>query len=186
VSQEDFQSDDFSDTRSVNDEFLGLFIAHQREIFAFILMLVPNAADAEDLLQETATIMWRKFEQFEKGSNFTRWGIAIARNRIMKFWERQRSSWLKFNSDLTDKIMPQTEDAFGQMEDRIQALQQCLGKLNQRDRELIKLRYDKKTTTRNLAEELGRSVYGLYKTLARIHHVLEKCVQKTLVAWEMK
>jgi RNA polymerase sigma-70 factor (ECF subfamily) len=185
VNQNDFKSEEFSENGSLNDEFLGLFIAHQREIFTFILMLVPKAADAEDLLQETATIMWRKFEQFEKGTNFTRWGVAIARNRIMKFWERQRSSWLKFDSELMDKIVPQAESVFGRMEDRMQALQQCLGKLNERDRELIKLRYDKKTTTKNLAQELGRSIYGLYKTLARIHHVLEKCVQKTLVAWEM-
>lgn len=185
MNQNDFKSEEFSENGSLNDEFLGLFIAHQREIFTFILMLVPNAADAEDLLQETATIMWRKFEQFEKGTNFARWGIAVARNRIMKFWERQRNSWLKFNSELTARIVPQAESVFDRLDDRTQALQQCLGKLNERDRELIKLRYDKKTTTKNLAKELGRSAYGLYKTLARIHHVLENCVQKTLVAWEM-
>ena len=185
MNKDNYNSDEVSGAGSLNDNFLGLFIAHQREIFAFILMMVPNAADAEDLLQETATIMWRKFEKFEQGTNFSRWGISIARNRILKFWEKKRNSWLKFDTELTEWILPQAESAFGRMEDRVHALRQCLGKLNEKDRELVKLRYDRKITTKDLAKELGRSAYGLYKTLARIHHVLEKCVQKTLVAWEM-
>ncbi len=45
-----------SDSSKTN-EFLRLLMAHQRRIYAFILTMVPNHGDAEDLFQETVLLM---------------------------------------------------------------------------------------------------------------------------------
>lgn len=57
-----------------DDRFLRLLLKSQSSIYAFILVLVHDQNDADDIMQETVTLMWRKFSTFEPGTNFTAWG----------------------------------------------------------------------------------------------------------------
>src|SRR4030042_6889629 len=56
-------------------EFLGLFVKHQQEIYAYILTQVPHVHDADDLVQDGMTVMWQKSDQFKPGMNFAACGI---------------------------------------------------------------------------------------------------------------
>jgi RNA polymerase sigma-70 factor (ECF subfamily) len=72
------------------------------------------------------------------------------------------------------------------MDDQVRALQQCLLKLQDNDRGLIQVRYEKGMTIKQIAEQMQRSVTGMYKVMARIHRSLVRCVRLTLNAWEMQ
>ena len=148
-------------------------------------MLVHNSADAEDILQDTASIMWRKFDDFEPGTSFINWGKAIARYRIMKYRTKQKNSWLKFDNEIIDSLMPHSEPIFNVINDRAKALQNCISKLDGKDHKVIKMRYEQEATIRQVAKKMQRPVHGLYKTMARIHDSLHRCVQRTLTAWEV-
>ena len=50
-------------------KFMALLVPNQRRIHAYILYLVPNSSDAEDILQETLAEIWNKFDDFKEGSN---------------------------------------------------------------------------------------------------------------------
>ena len=71
------------------ERFLRHFLSHQNRIYATILMLIPNNADAEDLFQETATVLWRKFGEFTEGTNFAAWAASIARYRVLNYRKKQ-------------------------------------------------------------------------------------------------
>src|SRR5262249_54956902 len=43
--------------------FLPLFLQNQRRLYAYILTLLPNRADADDVLQEASLVMWDKFDE---------------------------------------------------------------------------------------------------------------------------
>ena len=43
-----------SDRARAQQQFLALFIRSEREIFRYVAALVPNIADAEDIVQQTA------------------------------------------------------------------------------------------------------------------------------------
>ncbi|MCY0604006.1 sigma factor, partial [Klebsiella pneumoniae] len=47
---------------------------------AFAFSLSRNAADADDLVQETLTKAWAHRERFEPGSNLRDWLFTILRN----------------------------------------------------------------------------------------------------------
>jgi RNA polymerase sigma-70 factor (ECF subfamily) len=66
------------------------------------------------------------------------------------------------------------------LEQRQQALDDCIGKLRDPDQELIRLRYSAGATTRTVAEQLGRSVDAVYKALNRIETALIDCTQRAL------
>ena len=79
------------------NEFLRLLMANQKRIYAFILAMVPNHGDAEDLFQETVLQMWSKFGGFTRGTSFAAWGIAVARYQILNARKRHSTRQLRFS-----------------------------------------------------------------------------------------
>src|SRR4051794_41944074 len=57
---------------------MALMTRHQRQIFSYIYVLVPNRPDAEDLLQETSLVICEKFNEFREGTDFVAWACQIA------------------------------------------------------------------------------------------------------------
>ena len=169
---------------SANELFVSLLLAHQKRIYGFILTLVSNFSDADDVFQETAMTMCRKFEDFETGSNFFAWSIQIARYCVIGFRRKQSSSYVLFSEEAFERVLNQTERMLDKMDARMEALQKCITQLNDRDSQLIKMRYEKGIKINVIAEKLGRSVQGLYKVFARIHDNLRKCIRRKLIAWE--
>jgi RNA polymerase sigma factor (sigma-70 family) len=58
---------------SEGDGFDALFHTHRESVFRFLWRLSRNAADAEDLLQETFLVVWRKRGQFEGRGSVEGW-----------------------------------------------------------------------------------------------------------------
>ena len=56
--------------RNKDTQFLDLLMRNQKRIYNFILLLVPNYSDADDLMQETVSVMWSKFDSYEPGYSF--------------------------------------------------------------------------------------------------------------------
>lgn len=163
------------------DDFIGLFLSNQRRIFTFILFFVPNRSDAEDLMQETASWMWKNFDEYKPGTNFGAWGVQVARYKILKLNRRTFNSRLKFEGDLVELIDAKSEAVLDGASVKIHALRKCLSSMSDQDRRLIYLRYEQGLTPKKLAELVDRPVHGLYKTMARIHKMLLRCVRQTLV-----
>lgn len=49
-----------------------------------------NATDAADLVQDSALLAWRHFDQFREGSNFAAWFLRILHNRFVSDYRRAR------------------------------------------------------------------------------------------------
>ena len=62
----------------------------------------------------------------------------------------------------------------------MQALRECIRKLNQRDYELIRMRYEEEIAVKTIAERVGRSIQSVYKRIAHIHDALVRCIRKTI------
>jgi RNA polymerase sigma-70 factor (ECF subfamily) len=145
--------------------------------------LLHNAADAEEVLQETNLVLWRKFDQFQPGTEFDRWACRIAYYETLKFREKTKKERF-FSNDFIETLATETEASLEPLDRRRDALTGCLGKLKERDRQLILSRYQSRATTRGIAEALGRSVQGTRKSLHRIRTLLLACIERTLAAEE--
>lgn len=164
------------------EELVGLITRHQVSLLAFLHSVVPNATDAEDLLQRVNLVLWRKREQFEAGTNFKAWAFSVARWEARAFFkERKRQDWLVFNDELTTLIaerLASLPDAGVQSQP--EALQHCLGRLSAPHRRLILDRYQAGRTIKDCAERAGRSEQGLRVTLHRIRIALRLCMDRQL------
>jgi RNA polymerase sigma-70 factor (ECF subfamily) len=164
--------------------FVNQLTACQHQIYAFILTVVPHWTDADDLMQETAEVMWRKYQDAGQITNFCAWGKGIARNKVMNFYAKKKRERILFNDSLLDDIVEREERISSHAPKRLHALQQCLQKLKSNDLHLIQALYGHGMTIKKLAEEINRPVQGLYKAMARIHHSLLQCVRRTLSTME--
>ena len=52
------------------EEFVALYVEHQVAIRSFVRTLLPDSADADDVMQTASLTMWRRFEQFQPGTSF--------------------------------------------------------------------------------------------------------------------
>ena len=67
------------------ERFMRHLMGNEHRIYGFILSLVHNWSDADDLLQDVTAIMWRKFDLYEPGTNFCAWALKIARFEVLNF-----------------------------------------------------------------------------------------------------
>ena len=52
------------------DAFVRLLGQNQRRLFLYVMSMVPNWNDAEEIIQETNLVLWREFARFQPGTNF--------------------------------------------------------------------------------------------------------------------
>ena len=86
------------------DEFMKLHAQHQRRLYLYLLSLVHNVADAEDLLQQTSYILWTKFDDFQSGSNFVHWACRIGYLEVLKFREGRKQAELPLSPRFLERI----------------------------------------------------------------------------------
>jgi RNA polymerase sigma-70 factor (ECF subfamily) len=170
--------DDARDDRVA--EFLELYSSHYPRLQFYVTALLPTANDASDVLQETSMVLWRKFDTFELGTNFFAWACKIARFQVMKYRERQGRSARLFDTTLLEKLADEACDERFVRGVPLAALENCLGKLSETDRSLIRRRYQPNTSVQQLATDVGRTANSLSKSLGRIRRVLLECLDRTL------
>jgi RNA polymerase sigma-70 factor (ECF subfamily) len=165
-------------------EYIRLLMSNQARIATYIQALVQNFQDAEDIFQDTAAIAWEKFDEYQSGTNFTAWAITIARYRIQYYWSRNKKSIVRYSDAAVKSIEEHISNTTQRTPGNQRLLDECMQKLPEQDVKLIRMRYSRKITIKAMADELGRSIHGLYSTLSRIHVVLAECIQRHKLAEE--
>jgi RNA polymerase sigma-70 factor (ECF subfamily) len=151
---------------------------HQDRIYSYIVALVPNRADADDLFQEVGLVLWRKFEEFTPGTQFQAWACRIALNKVMNHRKRMSRSPLKFCDEFIDVVAREHVAKSDLWEDRNRALIGCLQRLADDDRLLLRRCYQPDTTVLEVANELQKKADTLYKRLSRLRKRLLSCIAR--------
>ena len=147
-------------------------------------MRVHNYTDAEDLLQETASILWEKFEEFDKSKSFAAWSIGIARNKALDLLKSKRSTRAFFKDGFYDDISKIEEVEHVNADQRFKALRDCVKKISIPNQELVHLRFEQGLTAKMISQKSGHSADAIYKRLSRVYSALQDCVSRTLAQWE--
>jgi RNA polymerase sigma-70 factor (ECF subfamily) len=60
------------------EEFVLLLNGAHGLLLRYLMSLVANRHDAEDVLQRASLVMWRRFSTFESGTDFIAWATTVA------------------------------------------------------------------------------------------------------------
>jgi RNA polymerase sigma-70 factor (ECF subfamily) len=162
--------------------FIREFTQSQRPLYLYILPLVGNSADADEVLQETNLVIWAKWHQFEMGSNFLAWGRAIARLEVFRHRRNRNRKMTFLDGNVLELVAERSESVNENLHVRQAALAKCLGQLRPKDRALIQMRYAAGANGDKVARTLGRPANSVYQSLGRIRRVLVECVRMQLAA----
>ena len=164
------------------NDFLRLITLYQSQLHGYLHAILHNMADTEDVLQNTIMVLWKKFDQFEPGTNFLHWAMRTARFEALKFHRTCRRDRRFFSEELVSEL---TEGTFAShqedfVERRRTALSGCLAKLEERDRQLLSNCYESGATITAVAAGLGRTAQSVCNSLRRIRQSLFECIERTL------
>jgi RNA polymerase sigma-70 factor (ECF subfamily) len=160
------------------EAFTRLLVANQPRIYGFIYSLVADRAAADDVLQEVSTVLWRKFEDFEAGSNFNAWALKIARFSVLEWRRKQSRAPLPIDEETLTALADQAADmAESEIEPMREALHLCLAKLPDRQRDLLRARYFDDESVQSIATRWQRTRMAIYKMLRKTHTALLGCIE---------
>ena len=141
-----------------------------RRVYAYVAYRIGQRADAEDITSETfaRALQYRDTYDASKGTPIS-WLIGIARRCVDDALSQPRTT-----SDPPDA--PSSHDMEGDAVDRL-TLRAAVAGLEERDRELIALRYGADLSARQIAERLGLSTnaveVALHRARSRLRAALE-------------
>lgn len=165
------------DLAAAQQRFLSLFLRSEQEIFRYVAVLVPNVADAEDIVQQTALALWEEFDAYDPSQPFTPWACRFALNKARQ-WIGRRQRWQALlERGLAEELAQRREELRPELETRLKHLESCLGKLPEAQRSLVEGYYYRRDGIDKLADDSGRTTAATYKTLQRIRQVLQVCIE---------
>jgi RNA polymerase sigma-70 factor (ECF subfamily) len=169
------------------DELTALVGIHQAELFRYLLYLgARDRATAEDLVQETFLAAFRSAQAPCPSDERSQaaWLRGIARNLF--FAHCRKGKKLK---PLDNATLQRAEEIWaceflgaGDGFDYVEALQGCLKRLSERQRQLLDLRYADEKSRAEMAELLRLTEDGVKIALRRIRALLADCIQQRLHA----
>ena len=162
-------------------QFVRLLTGNERRLKSYVLSLVPNLADAEQIAQDTSLRLWEQFDRYNPAlGDFSAWARTIAHYQVMTYRKKLGRERIVFSSELVDLLAERAAAREPELAERQEALVDCLQKLPEHSRELIRLYYVVGVKVRAAAEKLGRTVAATEKAIVRIRRLLYDCINSAL------
>ncbi len=162
-----------------DESFEKLLASHRRQIHAYLISLVGNPTDAEDLLQSSMVVLWEKRDQFELGTNFSAWAKRVAlfhaKNHLRKI--ARRGDQPLMDEHLAGIVSERFDEREAEFARNRKALQSCMAKLPERQRIAIEGKFLEGHSAETTAKALGVTPNALAQIIYRAKDNLIKCMK---------
>lgn len=162
-----------------DDSHLRSFIGDRAVLLGYLRTLLPHDL-VEDAFQEVFLVVHRKVGEFDQTRDFPAWVRGIARNVAMQVLAKARRAVALPPDALLERIDRAAEEASAEPEpgeDR-RHLAECLAKLSDKHRDLLRQRYADGLMLEQLATATGRSVGAVQVALSRLRSTLQDCIER--------
>ena len=150
---------------------------HQASLRAFLRALGAEEAWVDDLAQEAFLVAYRRFTDFEVGTDFGKWLRAIARRVLANERRKETRRSRLLPAVLTDALSRhEPEPESPDFERLVPALRECVEGLPARSRELLWRRYAGDENATSLARVLQVKADTVRQQLLRIRLAVRECL----------
>ncbi len=161
------------------EAFGHLVLLHEGFLRTFLRSRLRDRHAADDLAQDVFITAFQRIRDFRIGESFDAWLRGIAHNHLRNHVRKRRESHVGGEAELDELMSGRTDVSLGGGS-LLEALEECLAKLNPASRELLDERYLKGHTLRSLSAESGTNYSALSMRLHRIREQLAQCVHLKL------
>lgn len=155
-------------------------LVHLDALFRVALRFVGNAADADDLVQDTLFRAYQAWHQFERGTNAKGWLITILRHVFINDYRRNVRRRQILTSDAPPAVEHTTVRFFDDLVD--DEVVRAIDALPLQFREVVMLRDVEDLTYEEIATMLGIPVGTVKSRLFRARELLQKALREYAVS----
>jgi RNA polymerase sigma-70 factor, ECF subfamily len=167
-------------TTEQQEQFTQLWTQAQSTVACFVHTSIRDRGHAEDLLQEIAMTLFRKFASYDTSKAFLPWAMGVAKFAILGSKRDYARSRVIFDEALLERISNTILEVTPAQREEEAFLHDCLTKLAPKARRMIRLRYFDLLDSREIARVLGTSEVATRVGLLRIREQLRKCIENHL------
>ena len=160
-------------------DFIRLFLEAEKDLLRYVMVLIPNVADARDVVQEAAVALWDKIDRYDPDKPFAPWACRFALNEA-KMFLRKKARQNRLADEVIDLLEIERMENADRLDARKHYLRKCLQTLPSKNAELVNDYYFNELSVEELGKQFERSIDAVYKTLQRVRQALHACIEKNL------
>jgi RNA polymerase sigma-70 factor, ECF subfamily len=147
---------------------------------AYVFSAVSDFHDAEDVVQQVALTVARRFDEYDPARPFVAWTLWLAKSRIIDHYRQCERRQRIFSDTVLDQVAAVLVQRQPERSARQAALEICLEKLPVKSRHLLELRYLEENSIESVAASIGSTGGAVRVMLFRVRDVLADCIQTQL------
>ena len=162
------------------ERFMRLWTDAQPTVVNYLHAAVRDAAMANDLVQETAMVLFRRFGDYDGQRPFLCWALGVAKFQVLGLHRDGARSCITFDTELFDKFTEIWAEAAPAASEQATALEICLERLPARLRQMVRWRYFEERSSEEIAGALGTKSAAVRVALQRIREQLRACIERQM------
>ena len=162
------------------EEFVRLLNAYERRLAAYVMGLVHNWADAEEIVQEVRVRLWQQFGEYQADKDFGTWACTIAHYLVLAYRKRVGNEKARFSEPYAHALLHQLVAISDEPGPLRQALFHCLGRLTKRSREILRRYYGGQANVEQIAATDRLSASSIYKSIEKSRQFLYDCIREQM------
>ena len=161
-------------------EFSAQFVQVERSIRALLLAATGDMNLSDDLMQNVAIALWKKWPEYDPERPFRAWALGVARIEILR-WRRSASrNKIVLEVQMLDQLVVAADRAAEEADQCLALLAECLDGVPGGAREVLNLKYTAGLRSRQIAEKMGKDVGAVEMILTRTRRALRACIKRKL------
>jgi RNA polymerase sigma-70 factor (ECF subfamily) len=159
----------------------AILLEERLSLTAFVVTIVRSFHLAEDIFQDVCVKSLMRDDLFEARPQLLKWARVACRNRAIDVIRSRDGKYVGLTEGALDSLLAEWGDSDREdFAETRQALSYCLKELTPNNRKILQLRYFEGRSGIDVAQIVRRKPATVYQALARIHSMLEKCIQVRL------
>lgn len=162
------------------ERFARCWLDAEPAVRAFVFAAVRSFQDAEDVVQQTALVAARRFDDYDPSRPFVAWSLWLARSRVIDYYRAQGRRRAVFSDAVLDRVATAIAERHVPANGYAAALERCLEKLPARSRRVLDLRYADDASAESIARAVDSTAGAVRVMLFRIRALLADCIRGEL------
>jgi RNA polymerase sigma-70 factor (ECF subfamily) len=161
------------------DAFCELYAAYKNRLLYFAMKFVKARDFAEDIFQDTFTVVWQSRRFIDPDVSFSSYLYVIARNRILNHLRN-----IANEDRLREHILAQSIDYIDDTKNEIlfeelkEILSRAMEYLTPRQREVFQMSRDRAMSHKEIADNLGISIHTVQEHISSALRVIRDYLKK--------
>ncbi len=167
------------DERSA-EQLAALWTRWQPSVASFVAASLGDHAAAQDVVQNVAVVLVRRFKEYDRSRPFVAWAIGIAKKEVLRYRRECQAAQPGLDERTIERLSVAFEHRASEVTDVHLALMRCLQQVRGRARAVLERHYAEELKLSQIAQQLGAAPAAIRMLLIRTRQRLRECIEQRL------